>query len=214
MKCQSCGSVMEPVTTSSFRVNMSHSPLKFVTALTDWDGTTVLVATAALFIAYTSLGGQRAVVRTDLLQLGLMVAGIVGVALPLALASLARTGWPRELLSFPVGARFGWADAGALLVLVSLLLVFEVRPPAGLRPGLARRRLLPGRQRMVVDLLPVLDNFDRAIQATNNGTTVEGLQKGMELIDRQLHDALKKHGIEEYSCLGTQFDPRRAEGRP
>ncbi len=91
-----------------------------VTALTDWDGTTVLVATAALFIAYTSLGGQRAVVRTDLLQLGLMVAGIVGVALPLALASLARTGWPRELLSFPVGARFGWADAGALLVLVGL----------------------------------------------------------------------------------------------
>lgn len=64
---------------------------------------------------------------------------------------------------------------------------------------------------LVVDLLPVLDNFDRAIQATNNGTTVEGLQKGMELIDRQLHDALKKHGIEEYSCLGTQFDPRRAE---
>ena len=64
---------------------------------------------------------------------------------------------------------------------------------------------------LVLDLLPVLDNFDRAIQATNTGTTVEGLQKGMELIDRQLHDALKKHGVEEYSCLGSQFDPRRAE---
>jgi molecular chaperone GrpE len=64
---------------------------------------------------------------------------------------------------------------------------------------------------LVMDLLPVLDNFDRAIQATNTGTTVEGLQKGMALIDRQLHDALKRHGVEEYSCLGTQFDPRRAE---
>jgi molecular chaperone GrpE len=64
---------------------------------------------------------------------------------------------------------------------------------------------------LVMDLLPVLDNFDRAIQATNTGTTVEGLQKGMDLIDRQLHDALKRHGVEEYSCLGTQFDPRRAE---
>ncbi len=64
---------------------------------------------------------------------------------------------------------------------------------------------------LVMELLPVLDNFDRAIQATNTGTTVEGLQKGMELIDRQLHDALKKHGVEEYSCLGTQFDPRKAE---
>jgi molecular chaperone GrpE len=64
---------------------------------------------------------------------------------------------------------------------------------------------------LVTDLLPVLDNFDRAIQATNTGTTVEGLQKGMELIDRQLHDALRKHGVEEYSCLGSQFDPRKAE---
>ena len=91
-----------------------------VTALTAWDADAVLVATAALFIAYTALGGQRAVVRTDLLQLGLMVVGIVGAAVPLALGSLARTGWPRELLAFPVGPRFGWADAGALLVLVGL----------------------------------------------------------------------------------------------
>lgn len=91
-----------------------------VTALTDWDANAVLVATAALFIAYTALGGQRAVVQTDLLQLGLMVAGIVGVALPLALASLRRTGWPEELLAFPFSPRFGWVDAGALLVLVGL----------------------------------------------------------------------------------------------
>lgn len=91
-----------------------------VTALTDWDPTVVLVATAGLFIAYTALGGQRAVVGTDLLQMALMVAGIVGVALPLALASLSRTGWPAELLVFPVGPRFGWADAAALLVLVGL----------------------------------------------------------------------------------------------
>jgi len=91
-----------------------------VTALTDWDATAVLVATAAVFVAYTALGGQRAVVRTDVLQLALMVAGIVGVALPLALASLARTGWPLELLSFPVGPRFTATDAAAMLVLVGL----------------------------------------------------------------------------------------------
>jgi Na+/proline symporter len=91
-----------------------------VTALTDWDPTVVLVATAALFIAYTSLGGQRAVVGTDLLQMALMVAGIVGVALPLALSSLARTGWPAERLVFRGGPRLGGADAAALLVLVGL----------------------------------------------------------------------------------------------
>ena len=49
-----------------------------------------------------------------------MIVGIVGVALPLALASLARTGWPRPLLSFPVSDRFGWTDVAALLVLVGL----------------------------------------------------------------------------------------------
>ena len=91
-----------------------------VTALTDWNADAVLVATAALFVAYTALGGQRAVVRTDLLQLALMVAGIVCVALPLAFSSLARTGWPAELIVFPVGPRFRWTDAGALLVLVGL----------------------------------------------------------------------------------------------
>lgn len=91
-----------------------------VTALTDWNADLVLVATAALFVAYTALGGQRAVVRTDVLQLALMVAGIVGVAFPLALASLSRTGWPAALLVFPVGPRFGWTDVGALLVLVGL----------------------------------------------------------------------------------------------
>lgn len=91
-----------------------------VTALTDWDATRVLVATAVVFVAYTALGGQRAVLRTDVFQLALMVVGIVGVAFPLALASLARTGWPHHLLTFPVGPRLGWTDVAALLVLVGL----------------------------------------------------------------------------------------------
>ena len=64
---------------------------------------------------------------------------------------------------------------------------------------------------MVMDLIPVLDNFERAIKATGPSATVDGLQKGMDLINRQLHDALGRHGVKEYSCVGTQFDPRRAE---
>ncbi len=56
----------------------------------------VLVLTAALFVAYTALGGQRAVVGTDLLQFALMVGGLLLVALPLALAALARTPPPGD----------------------------------------------------------------------------------------------------------------------
>ena len=64
---------------------------------------------------------------------------------------------------------------------------------------------------LVLDLLPVLDNFDRAVQTAGAGANAESLKKGMDLIHRQLLEALRKHGVQEYSCVGTQFDPRRAE---
>jgi len=64
---------------------------------------------------------------------------------------------------------------------------------------------------LILELLPVLDNFDRAVEAAGMSPTVDGLQKGMGLIHRQLRDVLRKHGVQEYSCVGTQFDPRRAE---
>jgi len=91
-----------------------------VVATTPWEPTRVLVLTAALFVTYTALGGQRAVVRTDLLQFGLMVTGLLAVALPLAVRSLAAAPAPAALLSFPTGPRFSWGDAFALLVLVGL----------------------------------------------------------------------------------------------
>lgn len=91
-----------------------------VTAATRWDPSTVLLATAALFVAYTALGGQRAVVGTDVLQLALMVAAILGVAVPLALRSLWAVPPPRELLAFPFSPGLGPLDALGLLVLVGL----------------------------------------------------------------------------------------------
>ncbi len=64
---------------------------------------------------------------------------------------------------------------------------------------------------LMLDLLPVMDNFQRAVAAAQEGATVESVRKGMELIRRQLGDALCRHGLSEYSCLGQEFDPRRAE---
>jgi solute:Na+ symporter, SSS family len=91
-----------------------------IVATTEYDPSRVLVLTAALFVAYTALGGQRAVVGTDLLQFALMVAGLLLVALPFALEQLARTPPPARLVTFPTSPAFGWADACALLVLVGL----------------------------------------------------------------------------------------------
>ena len=64
---------------------------------------------------------------------------------------------------------------------------------------------------LVVDLLPVLDNFDRAVQTTDAAASADSLKKGIDLIRRQLREALGKHGVEEYTCVGTPFDPRKAE---
>ena len=64
---------------------------------------------------------------------------------------------------------------------------------------------------LVLDLLPVLDNFDRAVQTAGEGASAESLKKGMDLIRRQLCEALSKHGVSEYSCVGSQFDPRKAD---
>ena len=80
-----------------------------------------IIGSTAVFVLYTSLGGQFAVARTDLLQYGLMVVGIPGVALACALArSRGLAGLPRETWSFPTSATLGAADIAGLLVLIGL----------------------------------------------------------------------------------------------
>jgi molecular chaperone GrpE len=66
-------------------------------------------------------------------------------------------------------------------------------------------------ERLAIDLLPVLDDFDRAAQAAGEQANAESIRKGMDMIHRQLREVMCRHGIEEYSCLGQEFDPRRAE---
>jgi SSS family solute:Na+ symporter len=80
-----------------------------------------IVLSTAVFVTYTSLGGQFAVVRTDLLQYGLMVVGLPGIALVCALAGAGGLGGlPSGVWSFPVSSTFGAGDVVAMLVLVGL----------------------------------------------------------------------------------------------
>ena len=77
------------------------------------------------------------------------------------------------------------------------------------RDGEVSRRM--ALEALVLDLVPVLDNFDRAVQTAGEAASAESLKKGMDLIHRQLRETLCRHGVEEYSCVGAQFDPRKAE---
>jgi molecular chaperone GrpE len=57
----------------------------------------------------------------------------------------------------------------------------------------------------VKTLIPVLDSFDRALQASPEKSE---FHVGVELIQKQLQDALAKIGVRQISAKGEQFDPR------
>ena len=60
-------------------------------------------------------------------------------------------------------------------------------------------------ERIVGDLLPVLDNFERALDTETED--LEAYAKGMQLIFEQLKTALDKAGLKEIEALGLDFDP-------
>jgi molecular chaperone GrpE len=61
--------------------------------------------------------------------------------------------------------------------------------------------------RLVTELLPVLDNFDRAIASERLEGENAAFRAGVELIHRQLAEALKKEGLRPVDALGRPFDP-------
>jgi len=61
------------------------------------------------------------------------------------------------------------------------------------------------------DLIPVLDNFDRALGAARAAGGAEGVVGGIELIQRELLKVLERAGVTRYSALGQTFDPTRHE---
>jgi molecular chaperone GrpE len=60
------------------------------------------------------------------------------------------------------------------------------------------------------DLLPVLDNFDRALQAARSEPTA-AVTAGVELIQRELLRVLEKFGLTPFVSVGQPFDPERHE---
>jgi molecular chaperone GrpE len=59
---------------------------------------------------------------------------------------------------------------------------------------------------VVRDFLPILDNFERALQAPA-GPEADTFRKGIELIHKQMLDLLKKRGVKPIEALGETFDP-------
>jgi len=58
----------------------------------------------------------------------------------------------------------------------------------------------------VQELLPVIDDFERALQTDAPGA--ESYRQGLEIIHRTLMDMLRKRGVTPIDAVGTTFDPQ------
>jgi len=71
------------------------------------------------------------------------------------------------------------------------------------------------------ELLPIVDNLERALRADTGADGDDAYRRGVELIHSQLLDALRKRGVTPIEALGADFDPHfheavaheHAEGR-
>jgi molecular chaperone GrpE len=59
---------------------------------------------------------------------------------------------------------------------------------------------------VVVSLLPVLDDFERALKATENATEVNAIREGIMLVQTKLRGILSQKGLKEMESMHTVFD--------
>lgn len=68
-----------------------------------------------------------------------------------------------------------------------------------------------GKASVIEDMLPVLDNFERTLEAGKAGASLESLLEGVQLVERQLRAALERHGLRPIEAQSRPFDPELHE---
>ncbi len=71
-------------------------------------------------------------------------------------------------------------------------------------------RAIAQKESFIVELLPVIDNLERALAAGALRDTAR-FHEGVEMTLKQLQGLLQKHGVESEDCVGKPFDPHRHE---
>jgi molecular chaperone GrpE len=66
-------------------------------------------------------------------------------------------------------------------------------------------------QSLILDFLPELDNFDRALKLADNSKDFDKFVEGIKLIEVQLFKVLGKYGVEPIETVGKAFDPNLHE---
>jgi molecular chaperone GrpE len=66
-------------------------------------------------------------------------------------------------------------------------------------------RKLEGKE-LIISLLPVLDDFERAERALETSTDVKAVKEGVALIQNKLNNVLTQKGVKPMVSIGTAFD--------
>ena len=69
------------------------------------------------------------------------------------------------------------------------------------------RLLKYSNESLITELLPVIDNFERALNADATSNDIESYQKGMTMIYNSLKNILEKFEVKEIEAIDKEFDP-------
>lgn len=64
-----------------------------------------------------------------------------------------------------------------------------------------------GNERLLSEILHVVDNFDRAMVSLSEGHDAEKVKQGLRLAQDELHKVLETHGVQIIPSVGLEFDP-------
>ena len=68
-----------------------------------------------------------------------------------------------------------------------------------------------GGERVLLDVITLVDDFERAQTALEGAENKNAILEGMELIHQKFQNFLKQHGVTEVEAIGQPFDPDRFE---
>jgi molecular chaperone GrpE len=64
-----------------------------------------------------------------------------------------------------------------------------------------------GNENLLRDILPLVDNINRAMDHACNSDDFDAFKKGLKMLQDQLLVCLQKHGVEQIEAVGKDFDP-------
>ena len=67
------------------------------------------------------------------------------------------------------------------------------------------------KENLLRDILPIMDNLERAVDAAQGGGNGKSIVEGVEMVLGSMRDLLKQQGVTEVESVGKQFDPARHE---